>query len=81
MDDEVLPWQRPPGSERHTGLVVAAWVLALACVVTNLWIVAGPAGIGSGFFASQRGDERGGPAMVGAGIALVVGAVVANLRG
>lgn len=78
-DQEALPWQRPPGSERHTGLVVAAWVLAGVSVLTGLWIVAGPAGIACGFAASQRGDARGGPAMVAAGVALVLGAVVQGL--
>lgn len=85
MDDRPTDEDRPawtarePGTGRATGLVVAAWALALVALGTGAWIVAGPLGIAAGFAASQRGDRRGGPAMVAAGIATVLGAVVVEL--
>ncbi len=81
-----IPTEGEPGSQepqvvpsRQTGLIVLTWVLVVACFLPGLWIIVGPVGIGTGFAATRRGDPRGGAAMVAAGVAMIIAAVVTGL--
>ena len=60
-----------------TPLAVLGMVLAVIAAVTDLSVVAGPAGMGTGLVAHVKGSRLGMPAAVLAGIGMIAGMALA----
>lgn len=56
-----------------TPLALAAFVLGIAAVVTNLEAIAGPLGMAVGLVAHVKGSRLGMPGAVVAGLGMIIG--------